>query len=320
MKFFSPKAPPFGLGSLSLSRCRLVAATAVLLTFGTCVRCVFGQEQATPVASPTLSLADAEAYALANQPRMLAAQIRMRASSQRIREARSAYFPSLGFNATGVRVADTGTSLAAGFLTTSAVSDRFAYGGSLTQLVSDFGRTGALVSSARAVAQAQADESTLTRAQVRLNVRDSFYQVLGAEAVLHAAQAAQTNRHLIAQQLTALSQSELRSTVDVNFAEVLASEADLAVVRAQSVVAQLRAQLTTAMGAERQISAALVEPLEPPPLPPAADSLLHEAQNQRADLNAAEAQQEAAQRFATAVRSRFTTGRCRETTPRQDST
>ena len=138
-------------------------------------------------ATASLTVTDAETLALANQPRMLAAQLRARASLQRIREARSAYFPSAAFNATGVRVADPGTSTAAGNITTSSLSDRFAYGGNLTQLVTDFGRTAALVGSERSNAQAQADFATLTRAQVRLNVRDAFYQVLGSEAVLRAA-------------------------------------------------------------------------------------------------------------------------------------
>ena len=230
---------------------------------------------------------------------MLAAQLRARASSQRVLEARSAYFPILAFNATGVRVADPGTATAAGNITTSSISDRFAYGGNLSQLVTDFGRTGALVGSERSNAQAQADLATLTRAQVRLNVRDAYYQVLGSEAVLRAAQAAQANRQLIARQLNALAQSQLRSTVDVNFAEVLASQADLAVVQAQSVVAQQRARLATAMGATRTIAAPLVDPAAPQPLPPDPDSLLPEAQDQRADLNAVEAQQHAAQQFAT---------------------
>jgi hypothetical protein len=44
----------------------------------------------------------------------------------------------------GVAVADTGTSTAAGALTPSSISDRFAYGGNLVQLVTDFGRTSAL--------------------------------------------------------------------------------------------------------------------------------------------------------------------------------
>ena len=197
-------------------------------------------------------------------------------------------------------MADVGTSLAAGYLTTSAISDRFAYGGSLSQLVTDFGRTSALVGSARSSAQAQADFATLSRAQVRLNVREAFYQVLGAEAVLRTTQASAANRHLIARQLTALSQSELRSTVDVNFAEVLASEADLAVVQAESVVAQQRARLATAMGSALPVLASLVDPATPQPLSPDPDFLLPGAQSQRADLNAVEAQQQAAQSFATA--------------------
>jgi outer membrane protein len=275
-------------------------ALAALLAASLYPARIFGQTLPSPVRSPTLTLQGAEDAAVANQPRLLAAKLRARASAQRIREARAAYFPAAAFNATGVRVADTGTALAAGYLSTSAISDRFAYGGSLSQLVTDFGRTGALVSSARLTAQAQADEATLTRAQVRLNVREAFYQVLGAEAVLRAAQAAQANRHLIARQLTALAQSELRSTVDVNFAEVLASEADLAVVQAQSVVSQQRARLATAIGATQPVTGSLVEPLAPSPLPVDADALVPEAEEQRADLHAAEAEEHSAQQFAAA--------------------
>jgi outer membrane protein len=251
-------------------------------------------------ATATMSLPQAEAVALANQPRMMAAQLRAQSAAARVREARSAYFPTAAFNASGVRVADTGTATAAGALTTSSLSDRFAYGGQLTQLVTDFGRTSALVGSSRSNAQAEEDLATLTKAQVRLNVREAYFEVLGAEAVLRAAQAAQQNRHLVARQLNALAQNELRSTVDVNFAEVLASEADLAVVRAQSEVAQQRAHLTTAMGVTQTVSAAFVEPAPPDALPPDPDSFVSAAQNQRADLNAAESQQRAAQQFAIA--------------------
>lgn len=254
-----------------------------------------GQVTPTP-----LSLSEAETIALANQPRIVASQLRAKAAAARVREARSAYLPTASFNATGVRVADTDTATAAGALTTSSLSDRFAYGGQLAQLVTDFGRTSALVGSSRSSEQAQEDIATLTKAQVRLDVRTAYYQVLGSEAVLRSAQAAQSNRHLVAQQLNALAQSELRSTVDVNFAEVLASEADLAVVRAKSVVAQQRAHLTTTMGLLQPVTAPLAEPSAPAPLAAAPDSLQMEAQAQRADLGAAEARQEAAQQFATA--------------------
>ncbi len=275
-------------------------AVACVLLFPLASHELHAQVVQSQLSDAPLTLAQAESDAVANQPRMLAAQLRARAASARVREARSAYFPTASFNATGVRVADTGTSTAAGFLTTSAISDRFAYGGNLSQLVTDFGRTSALVSSSRSMEQAQDDLTTLTHAQVRLNVRATYYQVLGAEAVLRAAQAAQANRHLIARQLGALAQSELRSTVDVNFAQVLASEADLAVVQAKSVVAQQRARLATAMGATQTISAPVVDPPTPDTLPPDPESMLQDAQNQRADLNAAVAQEHAAQQLATA--------------------
>jgi outer membrane protein len=263
-----------------------------------------GQQRVVPAsAGETLTLARAETIAVANQPRMLAAQQRAEAAANQIRESRSEYFPTAGFNATGVRVADPDTAIAAGNITTSSISDRFAYGGNLSQLVTDFGRTSALVSRARDDAAAQQDLATLTRAQVRLNVREAYYQVLGAEAVLRAAQAAQANRQLIARQLSELAQSQLRSTLDVQFATVLVNQAALAMVRAQSLVAQNRAHLATTMGLQRPVSAKLsdVSPASES-LPAAPGDLLPQAQSDRADLKAAEAQQSAAQHFAAAQR------------------
>lgn len=253
------------------------------------------------VPTGSLDLAQAETVALSRQPRMLAAQLRARSMAERIRQARAGYLPVVNFNATGAQVADTGATVAAGALATSAVSGRFAYGGNLTQLVTDFGRTSALMGTARYVAEAQGDIAILTRAQVRLNVRSTYYRVLGAEAVLRAAEAALANRQLISRQLSALAQSELRSTLDVNFARVLESEAELAVVRAQSNVAQERSRLATAMGQEQPVSVPLADAKttdETPLLSP--EDLLRQAKTQRADLNAMQAQKNAAQSFATA--------------------
>ena len=257
------------------------------------------QQAAAPAQPTELSLEQAEAIAVANQPRLLAEQLRAKAYAQRIREARAGLQPLVAFNATGALIADTGTATAAGALTTSSISDRFAYGGNLTQLVTDFGRTSALVQSTRYQATAQADLATLTKAQVRLNVREAYYGTLGAEAVLRAAEAAQANRRLISRQLEALAQNELRSTLDVNFAKVLESEAELAVVRARSTVAQVRSQLATAMGQQQPVGARLVEPATPVAIPAAPEEIVAQAQTQRADLSAAQAQQKAAQEFAS---------------------
>jgi outer membrane protein len=255
----------------------------------------FAQDAASPHSSSVLTLDEAEASALANQPHMLAEQLRAQASAQRIREARAGYLPQVAFNATGIRVADTSASTAAGNLTTSAISDRFAYGGNLTQLVTDFGRTSALVGSARATAEAQSDAATLSRARVRLNVREAYYRVLGSEAVLRAAKEAQANRHLISSQLSALADSGLRSTLDVNFAKVLESEAELTVVRTDSAVAEQRSRLATAMGASQPVTATLSKmAASQEPMPPSAESYLQTATTQRADLSAIKAEQQAA--------------------------
>ena len=270
----------------------------VLLLTGAGV-CQIPVASVAPVGS-TLTLAQAESTAVANQPRLLAAQLRSRASAQRIREAWSGLMPTVAFNATGVRVADTGASTAAGAITTSAVSDRFAYGGNLVQMVTDFGRTSGLVETARSLADAQKNEETLTGAQIRLNVRRAFFQVMGAEAVLRAAREAQANRQLISKQIGALAQSQLRSTLDVNFANVLESEADLAVVRAESMVQQQRVHLATAMGETQPITAMLAEEALPAALLPDATAFLAQALAQRADLSAAVSLEHAAERFASA--------------------
>lgn len=269
--------------------------TAVV-SLGLALAPVWGQ---SATSNGPLDLPQVEAIALANQPRMLAAQLRARSLAERVKQARAGYAPTINFNATGAQVADTGSAVAAGALPTSALSGRFAYGGNLTQLVTDFGRTSSLVSSARHNAEAQNDLATLTRAQVRLNVRTAYYRVLGAEAVLRAAQAALENRKLNARRIEALTQSELRSTLDLNFAKVLEREAELAVVRAQSSVAQERNTLATAMGLEMPVSARLVDAAaSDDALPASPEDLQHQAGAQRADLNALQAQQQAAESFA----------------------
>ena len=194
---------------------RGIFAAGVLCALSGCLlnRSVAAEKFAQPAAAGVLSLSQAEAIAITNQPRILAARLRAQSAAQRVRQARSGLLPNVNFNATGVRVADTDTATAAGALTTSSLSDRFAYGANIVQLVTDFGRTSALIASSRASEQAQQDEATLTTADVRLGVREAYFQVLGAEAVLRAAREAQQNRALISRQVGALAASQLRSTL-----------------------------------------------------------------------------------------------------------
>ncbi|MBB5329177.1 TolC family protein [Tunturiibacter gelidoferens] len=107
---------------------------------------------------------------------------------------------------------------------------------------------------------------------------------------------------MIVRQISALAGSQLRSTLDVSFASILESEAELAVVRAESSVQQQRTRLPTAMGQLKPVTTTLVAEQLPSQLPLEPSSFLAQADLQRADLNAAISQQDAASRFAESER------------------
>ncbi len=261
-----------------------------------------GRAQTEPPPLPdVLSLETAESIALTNQPLILAAQLRSREAGEDIRAARAGYWPTVALNATGVHVADVGTAIAAGALATSGISDRFAYGGALNQLVTDFGRTSALVSTQKFLAEAQKDLATLSRAQVRLQLRSAYYGILGAMAVQKAAEAARDDRQLLVRQASSLAQSQIRSSLDADFASVLESEAELAVVHAQAAVAQQRAALATAMGLRQPVRVVIGDVgLPTGMLPEDPEELIASAQVHRADLSATTARQRSAAQFALA--------------------
>ncbi len=95
--------------------------------------------QAT-VSSPTkLTLAEAKAYALRNNPRIHSADSATEAAQAGVDEARAAFFPALSGLVTAVE-AQHSTILAAGTLQTSSLYSRFAAGLALNQLLTDSGR------------------------------------------------------------------------------------------------------------------------------------------------------------------------------------
>jgi outer membrane protein len=249
-----------------------------------------------------LTIKQAEDSAIAHHPRLAAARLRVGASSQQIRGARSAYFPTISGNLTGAVVADPGTAIAAGNLTTSGISNRFAAGGGLLQLVTDFGRTAALVDTARFREKAQRESADQTREEVLVSVQRAYFRVLGSEAVLKATHEALENRQLIARQVKALQESQLKSTLDVTFADVLQSEAELAVYRAQNTVHEERANLGAAMGRDRAVDESLEDVALPAGLEPDAEPFVQLAYAHRPDLLALQASGQAAHQFERAER------------------
>lgn len=237
--------------------------------------------------------------ALAHHPRIAAARLNAQAAGATVAEAKSALQPLLIGNLTSVG-ADNGTSIAAGTIQTSGLASRAATGLGITQLVTDFGRTANLISSARFRASAQDRAADLARTQVLLQVEQAYYNALSADAVLQVAKARLEMQRLTLRQVSALAESGLKSTLDVSFAEVTVSEAELALDQADNAAKSSRALLMAAIGEEDYAPYSLADVPVPGRITATPEQLVTDALKDRPDLAAARLNQTAAERYAEA--------------------
>jgi len=263
------------------------------------VLCCMAARVSTAQPPTPLTLAQAEQTALRNHPQVQAAQFTARAASEVVREARSAYFPAAFGSVTGAE-AENGSRIAAGGLNNPVIYDRFATGVTIGQLLTDFGRTHALVASASLNAQAQEQFVFGQRALVLLDVDRAYFGALRAQVVERVAQSTVDARQLNLDQVNALASSNLRSGLDVSFAQVNLSSAQLLLAQAQNDTQRAFAILAAALGTPTAGAVVLSE--EPLPSAPAPDSapLVAEAFRQRPDILAARFSAESAARLADA--------------------
>ncbi len=246
-----------------------------------------------------ITLKDAESIALANHPRLQAAQLSALAAGQVVTEARSAYFPMAFGSMTGAGALDK-SRFAAGGLNNPIIFDREADGVLASQLITDFGRTGNIVAGTRLQAQAKSADVNTTRADVLLQVDRAYYAELRATSVLKVAQETVADRQLVVDQVTALAKSKLKSDLDVSFANVNLAEAQLVLVQAQNDLKAAGAQLAAALGFSDLQSYELAdEPLPGTPLPDLPQAVA-EALRDRPELSSLRLQRDSAQHFAKA--------------------
>jgi outer membrane protein len=250
----------------------------------------------TPAA---VSLEQAQQIAIRNHPRIASAELEAQASGFAVKEARSAYYPTLSGNITGVET-EHGSVLSAGAVTTSSIYSRQSSGVVANQLITDFGRTSNLAKSAMLRNESQDRNVVNTRAQVLLGVQQAYYRALASQSVLKVARATLDLRRVTLRQVTALAQSALRSTVDVSFAQVNESQAELDLFRAENDATATHAELAAAMGYDRDQTFSLSDESLPPSLDPNVDGLIEQARRDRPDLASLELNEKALDRFADA--------------------
>lgn len=250
----------------------------------------------TPAA---VSLTEAQQIALRNHPRIASAELAAEASGYVVKQVRSAYFPTLSGNITGVGT-EHGSVLSAGNVTTSSIYSRQAEGVVANQLVTDFGRTASLEQSAKLRNASQNQNVNNTRAQVLAEVQEAYYRALASDSVLKVARATLDLRRVTLRQVSALAQSSLRSTVDVSFAQVNESQAELDLFRAENDATASHARLSAAMGYDRDQPFSLTDEPLPPALGPTVDALIEQAKRERPDLAALRLTEESLERYAEA--------------------
>jgi outer membrane protein len=258
-------------------------------------------QQPSAPTGPKLTLADAERIAIQHNPNVSIAHLLQLAQAQVVRETRSVEFPNAVGDLTAVGSHEN-SRITAGAINNPSIYDRAAGGLTVSQLLTDFGRTHNLVKSAKSNTKAELESEQATELDIRLAADQAFYQGLTAQSVLKVAQQTVVTRQATDEQIGALTQSKLRSTLDLSLADVQVSQAKLLVIDAQNALAGDMAALNAILGSDADTQYDLVDetPLNPQPAPANMEDMVQLAFRARPDLLALQDRSLAAKQFSSA--------------------
>ena len=250
-----------------------------------------------------LTLKEAQEITLRNHPRISEAELEALASRQVVGEVRAGFLPKATFNATAVDAFESNTRLAAGQLNNPSVFDRNAEGFTVTQMLTDFGRTAHLLNSSRLYSRAQDENAEATREEILLQVDVGFFTALKAQSVLAVARQTLEARRLLLDQVSALATNKLRSELDLRFARVAYEEGRLLVAKAENDLEDAFAVLSQLLGDRQKRVYQLVEEPAPTVAPADSSALVDLALSRRPDLARLRLERDAAMQFAKAQRA-----------------
>jgi len=257
----------------------------------------------TANAQPVLALADAEKLALQNHPQIAAANYRALAAQEVVNETRAGYFPNANLFADAVGAENEDARILAGGLNNPSIYDRAAGGLSVSQLITDFGRTANLTASSKFQARAGQQNANATREQVLLQVNAGYFSVLEAQAVLQVARQTVATRQLLVDQVSLLASNKLKSELDVSFARVALEQARLLQEQARNDADSAMTSFSTTLGFRDPQSFQLIES-SPTAFASTNDvsQLVETALAERPELLSLRDERDAAQRFAKSQR------------------
>jgi TolC family type I secretion outer membrane protein len=255
---------------------------------------------ATPVAPLRLTLPEATALALRQQPTIRAAQGSLTAAQARIPQARSSYYPRL----------DLQTGVQTGEFESSTTGRRTSSDGTFIniqgrQLIYDFGKTAALVNEARAGSRVAAGELERVRDLVVQNVRQTYFGVLQARRLVAVADAALARSELNLRSARGFFDVGTKPKSDVTRAEVEVANARVGVIRARNLVRFSETSFANALGLDATVPIEIDDTLtyEPVAIDPAQVAV--EALGNRPELRQAQARLDASRAQLAGARARY---------------
>jgi len=265
---------------------------------------VHGGAQAGPpggtlVRTP-LTLKQAEAIALKNNPQITIGKLHALQAQQFVREVRSALLPNAYLSLTGV-ASQENSRIAAGGLNNPIIFQRAAGGATVSQLVTDFGRTTNLLSSSRYESKAEDENAVATTADILLAVDQAFYNALETKALLKVSQQTVDARQALVDKVQALTNAKLKSDLDLSFAKVEVARAQLLQLESKDNYETSLATLSAILGYPTEQNFQLIE-TPPGTAPPAPDvnPLIQQALQQRPEVLALQNQVLSAEKFSSA--------------------
>jgi outer membrane protein len=255
-------------------------------------------------ANRVLTLSEARQLALTNHPSIAIADYRVSIAKESTAEARSAFFPSITANATAVSAVDRdNTRIAAGGLNNPSVFERNSEGLVVNQIITDFGRTANLVSSAKLRMRGETENAVASRAQIVLAVDAAYFSALEAASVVNVATQTVATRQLLLNQTSALASNKLKSDLDVSFARVTLEEGNLLLTRARNDLSGALTRVATLIGEPTADFDIVDEPLAPSPLSTNMLDLTQFALQHRPELLKLRYDRDAALKFSKAERA-----------------
>lgn len=249
---------------------------------------------------PVLTLKEAEDLALKRNPQISVGRLQALVSLQNVRETRSAWMPNAYLSVTAAD-AHVGSRITAGALNNPIIFPRAASGVTVSQLITDFGRTSNLLASSEYQAKAADMLAQATASQIVLAVDQAFFNALETKALVTVAQETVNARQTFVDKIEALTGAKLKSDIDLSFANVDLARGRLLLLEAVNNYEAALNALSAILGYQEQQDFQPVEEIKES-VPPAPDvnPLVMQALRQRPEVQALSDQVTSAEKFASA--------------------